>query len=230
MRRDLPTKCLAEALATFVMVFIVAGVAVADAAFDVGGLLAIALANGLVLSVAVSATMNVSGAHINPAVTTLMLVTGRVDRVTAAAYIPSQLAGATLAGVVLLVIFQGVPGGSEAIAASGLGATTPGSGVSAATALLTEAVLTFILVFVIYGTMVDARAPATGGFGIGAAVAANILVGGPVSGASMNPARSFGPALAGGVWDAHWVYWLGPLIGALVAGLLYHHVVLRRVT
>lgn len=224
--RDLATKCLAEALATFLLVFIGAGAVVADAAFDIGGLLAVALANGLILSVAVSATMHVSGAHINPAVTLLMLATGRVGPVAAAAYIPSQLLGATVAAAVLLAIFQGIPGGGEAIAASGLGATTPGAGVPAATALLTEVVLAFILVFVIFGTVVDARAPSVAGFGIGLVVASEILVGGPISGASMNPARSFGPALVGGVWDAHWVYWTGPMIGVAMSGLLYHHVIL----
>ena len=222
----LPTKCLAEALATFLLVFIGAGAVVADAAFDIGGPLAVAVANGLILSVAASATMNLSGAHINPAVTVLMLATGRIGRATAAAYVPAQLLGATVAAAALLAIFQGIPGGADAIAASGLGATTPGEDVSAATALLTEVVLAFILVFVIFGTVVDARAPSIGGFGIGLAVAAEILLGGPISGASMNPARSFGPALAGGVWDAHWVYWTGPVIGAMLSGLLYHHVIL----
>lgn len=226
MRPALLTKCLAEMLATFVLVFIGAGAVVADAAFDIGGLLAIAAANGLVLSVAVSATMNVSRAHINPAVTMLMLVIGRIDRTIAADYIPSQLAGAVLAAFALLAVFQGVPGGSEAIAASGLGATTPGQSVAIPTALLTEVILTFILVFVIFGTVVDARAPSIGGFGIGLAVASEILFGGAISGASMNPARSFGPALVGGAWKAHWVYWSGPLAGALMAGLLYHHVIL----
>ena len=99
-----------------------------------------------------------------------MLVTGRIGPLTAAAYIASQLLGATVAGAALLAIFQGIPGGVDAIAASRLGATTPGEGVSAATALLTEVVLAFILVFVIFGTVADARAPSIAGFGIGLAV------------------------------------------------------------
>lgn len=86
--------------------------------------------------------------------------------------------------------------------------------------------LTALLVFAIFGTAVDRRAPKIGGFGIGLTIAANILMGGPISGASMNPARTFGPGLVGGVWTAHWVYWVGPIVGALIAGLLYHHVIL----
>ena len=101
----------------------------------------------------------------------IMLVTGRIGRATAAAYIPSQLLGVTVAAAALLAIFQGIPGGAEAMATSGLGATTPGEGVSAATALLTEVVLAFILVFVIFGTVIDARATSIAGFGIGLAVA-----------------------------------------------------------
>ena len=223
---ELPKKCLAEALATFMLCFIGAGAIVSDAAFDGIGLLAIAVAHGLALSIAVSATMNVSGGHINPAVTVVMLVTGRITGSNAAAYIVAQLIGATTAGAAVLLIFNGIPGGADAVAATGLGTPAPGAGVSAGTALLTEIVLTALLVFAIFGTAVDPRAPKIGGFGIGLAVAADILMGGPISGASMNPARTFGPGLVGGVWSAHWVYWVGPIIGALIAGLLYHHLVL----
>lgn len=223
---NLPKKCVAEAVATFMLCFIGAGAIVADAAFNGIGLLAIAVAHGLALSIAISATMNISGGHVNPAVTIAMLATGRITGGPAGAYIVSQLVGATLGGAAVLFIFQGVPGGSEAIAATGLGTPVPGAGVPAGTALLTEIVLTFLLVFAIFGTAVDSRAPAIGGFGIGLTVAADILMGGPVSGASMNPARTFGPGLVGGIWNAHWVYWVGPIIGALVAALVYHHVIL----
>ena len=99
---------------------------------------------------------------------------------------------------------------------------------SAGTALLTELVLTILLVFAIFGTAVDSRAPAIGGFGIGLAVAADILMGGPISGASMNPARTFGPGLVGGVWSAHWVYWVGPIAGALIAGIIYDRLILSK--
>ncbi len=225
---DLPKKCVAEAIGTFMLCFIGAGAIVADALYAGIGLVAIALAHGLALSIAVSATMNVSGGHINPAVTLVMLATGRIGAGPAVAYIVSQIAGAVVAGVAVMVIFNAVPDGAEAIAATGLGTPAPGAGVSAGTALLTEVFLTFLLVFAIFGTAVDPRAPKIGGFGIGLAIAANILMGGPISGASMNPARTLGPALVGGVWNAHWVYWVGPIVGAMLAGFIYQYMILDK--
>ena len=225
---DLPKKCVAEAIGTFMLCFIGAGAIVADALYAGIGLVAIALAHGLALSIAVSATMNVSGGHINPAVTLVMLATGRIGAGPAVAYIVSQIAGAVVAGVAVMVIFNAVPDGAEAIAATGLGTPAPGAGVSAGTALLTEVFLTFLLVFAIFGTAVDPRAPKIGGFGIGLTIAADILIGGPISGASMNPARTLGPALVGGVWNAHWVYWVGPIVGAMLAGFIYQYMILDK--
>lgn len=223
---DLPKKCVAEAIGTFMLCFIGAGAIVTNELADGIGLLAVAVAHGLALSIAVSATMNVSGGHINPAVTVAMLATGRIGAPPAAAYIIAQLVGATVAGLAVQVIFSGLPGGAAAIAATGLGTPAPGDGISAGTALLTEGALTFLLLFAIFGTAVDPRAPRIGGFGIGLTIAADILVGGPISGASMNPARTFGPGLVGGVWSAHWIYWVGPIVGGVIAALIYHHVVL----
>lgn len=225
---DLPKKCTAELVGTFMLCFIGAGSIVTNALVDGVGLLAIAVAHGLALSIAVSATMNVSGGHINPAVTVAMLVTGRIDAASAVAYIVAQLAGATIAGGALLVTFQGLPGGAEAIASTGLGTPAPGPGISAGTALMAEVFLTFLLLFAIFGTAVDSRAPKIGGFGIGLTIAADILMGGPISGASMNPARTFGPGLVGGVWAAHWIYWVGPIVGAVIAALIYHHLILGK--
>lgn len=224
----LPKQCVAEALGTFMLCFVGAGAIVSDALFGGIGLLAIALAHGLALSIAVSATMNVSGGHLNPAVTVVMFATGRIRAGHAAAYVGAQMAGAVVAGAAVLMIFQGIPGGADAVAATGLGTPVPGAGVSAGTALLTELVLTILLVFAIFGTAVDSRAPAIGGFGIGLTVAADILMGGPISGASMNPARTFGPGLVGGVWSAHWVYWVGPIAGALIAGIIYDRLILSK--
>lgn len=221
-------KCVAESLGTFMLCFVGAGAIVSDALFGGIGLLAIALAHGLALSIAVSATMNVSGGHLNPAVTVVMFATGRIRAGHAVAYVGAQMAGAVVAGAAVLMIFQGIPGGADAVAATGLGTPMPGAGVSAGTALLTELVLTILLVFAIFGTVVDSRAPAIGGFGIGATVAAHILMAGPISGASMNPARTFGPGLVGGVWSAHWVYWVGPITGALIAGIIYDRLVLSK--
>ena len=223
---DLPKKCAAEAIGTFMLCFIGAGAIVSDGLFGGIGLVGVAIAHGLALSIAVSATMNVSGGHLNPAVTVAMLATGRIRGSSGVAYIVAQLVGGVIAGGALLMIFNGVPGGGDAIVATGLGTPVPGEGVPAVTALLTEGCLTFLLVFAIFGTAVDSRAPKIGGFGIGLTIAADILMGGPISGASMNPARTFGPGLVGGVWNAHWIYWVGPIAGALVAGLLYHHLIL----
>ena len=223
---DLPKKCTAEAIGTFMLCFIGAGSIITNQLFDGIGLLPIAIAHGLALSIAVSATMNISGGHINPAVTVTMLATGRIDPVGAVAYIISQLAGATLAGFMLVLIFNGIDGGKGAMEATGLGTPAPGDGVGIGSALLAEILMTALLVFAVFGTAVDKRAPAIGGFGIGLAIAADILMGGPISGASMNPARTFGPGLAGGVWTAHWIYWVGPIVGALIAGLIYHHIIM----
>lgn len=226
---DLLAVCVSEGAATFILCLVAAGAIVTDATFDIGGLPVIALATGLALSAAITASINVSGAHLNPAVTLVLLATGRIAAPRAVAYVVAQLVAATAAAGTIGAIFSGVPGGAEAIAATGLGATGPGAGVSAGTALATEVVMTFVLVFVIFGTAVDARAPSgLASFAIGLTVAALILLAGPVSGASMNPARSFGPALVGGAWTVHWIYWTGPPIGGLAGGLLYHYLILGR--
>src|SRR5258706_1550886 len=100
-------------------------------------------------------------------------------------------------------------------------------GVSFGMGVLIEAVLTFFLLLAVFGTAVDPRAPKIGGFGIGLTVLVDVLVGGPLTGASMNPARTFGPALAGGFWQNDLVYWIGPIIGAIIAALIYEYVILR---
>ena len=227
VKPGMSTVCFAEGAATFLLCLVAVGTIVTDAAFDIGGLPVIALATGLALSAAITASINVSGAHLNPAVTLVLLATGRIAAPRAAAYVVAQLTGATAAAAVIAAIFSGVPGGGEAVVEVGLGATAPGAGVSAGEALATEAVIAFVLVFVIFGAAVDARAPAGfAGLAIGLTVAALILLAGPISGASMNPARSFGPALVDGTWTVHWIYWIGPAIGGLAGGLLYHFLVL----
>jgi len=224
---ETPRKCVAEAIGTFMLIFIGAGSIITDKLFHGAGLLPIALAHGLALSIGVSATMNVSGGHLNPAVTIAALATGRIDLKNAIAYIISQIAGATIGGFLLLTIYTSIPGGHDAIVATGLGTPAPGAGVTPMTAFLVEIALTFLLAFAIFGTAVDKRAPKIGGFGIGLMIAGDILLGGPISGASMNPARTLGPAIAGGVWTAHWVYWAGPIIGALIAAFLYDYVIME---
>ncbi|MCH8881383.1 MAG: aquaporin [Planctomycetes bacterium] len=222
------TCFVAEGLGTFALTFIGAGT-ILTTTFTGGdaSLIAIALAHGLVLAIAVSATMNISGAHINPAVTITMLVTGRIKPPLAIGYIISQLVGASVAGFLLMFIFKSMgEAGAEAIIACKLGTPNLNAAISPWMGVLIEIILTFLLVFAIFGTAVDPRAPKIGGFGIGLAVTVDILMGGPLTGAAMNPARTFGTLLGGlgdtaDLWSQHWIYWLAPIIGAVLAGVFY---------
>jgi glycerol uptake facilitator-like aquaporin len=143
-----------------------------------------------------------SGGHINPAVTIAMLVTRRIAPLLGLLYIVAQLVGATLAGLQLRAVYPQV-----VWQVAQLGTPNLGPGVSFGTGILVEAVLTFFLLLAVFGTDVDPRAPKIGGFGIGLTVALDILMGGALTGAAMNPAIAFGPALAGGFWQNDLVYW-----------------------
>jgi MIP family channel proteins len=214
----------AELVGTFAFVFIVAGSIISNT-FLHGtiGLVGIALAQGLALSIMVSVFAATSGGHLNPAVTVGFLVTRRIQPIMGILYIVAQLVGATLAGLLLRAIFP-----PAAWQAAQLGTTNLAPGISFGTGVLIEGVLTFFLLLAVFGTAVDERAPKIGGFGIGLTVLVDVLVGGPLTGASMNPARTFGPALAGGFWQNDLVYWIGPIIGAAIAALLYEYVILRQ--
>ena len=221
-----PKVLVAEALGTFYLCFagIAAILATTPAVGGGGGLVAIALAHGLALSIAVHIFGGISGAHVNPAVTVAMLVTGRIRPGLAGLYIVAQLAGATIAALVCKAIFP-----PDAVSAAMLGIPLPAPWVSTGTLIIVEVVLTFLLVTAVFGTAVDDRGKTVkiGAFGIGLTVAFDILAGGPVTGASMNPARSFGPALVAGHWAWHWAYWVAPILGAVAAALLYHHFLLE---
>ena len=218
---------LAEFLGTFMLCF--AGIAAimsgTPAVGAGGGLVAIALAHGLALSVAVNAFGGISGAHFNPAVTIGMAVTRRIGPAAAGVYIAVQLAAAVVAALICRAIFP-----PDAAAQSALGLPLPQAWVSTGTLLLAEIVMTFLLMIAIFGTAIDERGRAVkiGGFGIGLTVAFNILAAGAVTGASMNPARSFGPALVTGIWSFHIFYWIGPIVGATLGALLYDRVLLDR--
>ncbi len=201
----------AEAIATFFFVFIAGGSIIVDQMTG-SGIVGIAMATGLALSIAVTATMNISGGHLNPAVTIAFLVAGKIEMGKAGAYILAQLVGAAAAGFLLLVFFP-----AEAGMAVHLGTPALGEGVSFTRGLGTEIVTTFFLMLAIVGTMAGRKAPAgLGGFGVGLTAGLIILVTGPLTGAAMNPARHFGTALASGYFDNIWLYWLGPIIGAVV--------------
>jgi MIP family channel proteins len=209
------SQCIAEAVGTFALIFIGIGAIKADP-----GLLGVALAHGLTIAVMVSATGGISGGHLNPAVTFGLLVGGKVDLKTAISYWVSQLVGATLAGFVCYGLF------SRAVVIAG----TPQLGVSTTplAGIVIEAITTFFLVFVVYGTAVDPRAPKIGGLAIGLTITIGILFAGPLTGGAINPARVFGPALAVSFWDAHYVYWIGPMLGGALAGILYNAFLMPR--
>ena len=187
--------------------------------------MAIALAHGLALSVAVNAFGGISGAHFNPAVTIGMAVTQRIGPAAAGVYIAVQLLGAIAASLVCRAIFP-----PDAVSQGLLGLPLPQAWVSTGGLLLAEIVMSFLLMLAIYGTAIDDRGRAVkiGGFGIGLTVTFNILAAGAITGASMNPARSFGPALVTGIWSFHIFYWIGPIVGATLGALLYDRVLLDR--
>jgi MIP family channel proteins len=217
-------RCLAELIGTFTFVFIGAGSICMGVYDDTLGTLGVAVAHGLAMSVLISALGAVSGGHFNPAVTFGFLVTGRISPGLAGMYAVSQLVGGVVAGFLLKIIFADV----WQDVSLGTPMVNVDAGVPAGTAILVEAILTFFLVVAVFGTAVDPRRPNIGGFGIGLAIAADILMGGALTGASMNPARTFGPALAADMWELHYVYWVGPLIGGALGALAYHHLLIEK--
>ncbi|MEP6729171.1 MAG: aquaporin [bacterium] len=220
--RDSWRHFAAEFIGVFALVF-VGGAAIMSAAIaNINGLLIAALAHGLILALMVTATMRISG-HLNPAVTIGFLVTRRIEPVMAVVYIIAQLLGALVAAYALKGLFP-----AAITTATRLGGQYVTADVSTLQAIVLEAIATFFLVFVVFGTAVDPNAPKVGGFAIGLTVAADILAIGSRTGASMNPARSFGPAVVSGVFEGHIVYWIGPIVGAIVAALLYDGLFLRR--
>jgi MIP family channel proteins len=210
---DLPRRALAEALAAFALVFAGCGAVVANAVNDGAlGAVGVSLTFGLIIMVMVYATGHLSGAHINPAVTIAFALTRHFPAREAVAYVGAQVAGATAGAFALLAVWTDKP--------AHLGATIPSVGVGSA--LMYEVLLTAFLMFVIVGVATDTRAVgAAAAIAIGGTVGLDSLFGGPITGASMNPARSFGPALASGEWEDFWVYVVGPLVGAALGALAY---------
>ena len=215
---------VAEALGTGALVFIGAGSILQIGYSGEGSLLAVAAAHGLVLAIFVSALGHISGAHFNPAVTFGFLVTRRIDAAMAVVYWISQFVGAVIAALLLRIVFD-----DQVIDLVNLGAPAIGEGVSVGEGFLLEIVLTFVLVLMVFATAVDERGAfkLIGGFGIGLAVFVDILVGGPLTGAAMNPARAFGPQLVGNFWSDGWVYYLAPLLGGGIAAIMYDRLYLR---
>jgi MIP family channel proteins len=212
----------AEFLGTFLFVFVGCGAVVLNAAHNnFLGLGGIAFAHALAFAIAVTMTMNISGGHINPAVTFGLWVAGRIDVRKAALYVAVQLAAAVVAVLMVRVTY---PVGAGV--ATSFGVPRLSSDISLSRAIALEAVLTLFLVSAVFGTAVSVHAPRVGGFAIGLTLLPAILVAGPLTGAALNPARAFGPALVSMDWHGHIVYWLGPLLGAAVAGLVWGKVLL----
>lgn len=200
----------AETLATFALVFTGCGAIVVDGLFPgTLGHLGISLTFGLVVMAMIYSVGNVSGAHMNPAVTLGFLYAGRLDGRTAGGYLLSQCAGALLAAGALRLLFP---------QSEGLGATLPGEGLSLWQAFFMELILTFLLMFIILNVSTGHQVKQfLAGVAVGGTIALEALVGGPVSGASMNPARSLGPALISGELSGLWVYLTAPVLGAFLA-------------
>src|SRR3989442_5535432 len=208
---------LAELIGTFTLVFIGAG-AVAMARPSGGGIVAAAFAHGIALVVIVYAWGSISGAHVNPAVTFALALTGRVTWIKAAWYWGAQFIGGILAAYILLFLIGRT---------YGLGETTGSMTGDPAPTIALEAILTFFLVIAVYGSAVAGRNGNAAGIAIGFVLAMDILMGGYLTGASMNPARTLGPALAMGNLSYLWLYFVGPLLGGAAAGLLYDRVIMK---
>lgn len=215
---------VAEFVGTALFVFLGAGSVVVNAASNNAlGVVGIAFAHGIAIAVVVTATLNISGGHVNPAVTLALFAARKVDGRTAGSYVGAQLLGAVLGAFLVRSLF---PAGAVGVT----GAGTPGLAAALGfwPAVGIEAVLTFVLVSAVFGTAVSSEAPKVGGLAIGMAVLVGAVAAGPMTGAVMNPARALGPALVTMHWQAQAVYWIGPVIGALAASALWQGILLPR--
>lgn len=213
-------RLVAEFIGTFTLIFAGAGAMMTTTLLGQESLLVVALAHGLAIAVMVTALANASGAHFNPAISFAMYVTQRMNVNEFAAYVGAQLLGAMAAALTLNAAF-----GDEIANATNVGAPSLLPGVSTGTALVLEIIMTFFLVLVVFGVAVDPKGSfsAVAGLPIGLVITMSILVGGPLTGAALNPARWFGPAAVSGSWT-HWSVWVvGPLLGGVFAALVYDY-------
>jgi MIP family channel proteins len=215
---------VAEFIGTFTLVFIGAGSILAAGEIHDPSLIGIALAHGLAIGVMVSAVGHISGGHFNPAVTLGFLVTRRIEPVLAGVYWLAQFAAAVVASLLLWWVFP-----NDLVDAGNLGVPALSSAVSSGAGVAVEAILTFLLVWVIFATAADPRGTfkAIAGLAIGLTISLDILMGGPLTGAAMNPARAFGPQLVHNAWSDGWIWYVGPAIGGAAAALLYEWLYLR---
>jgi aquaporin TIP len=222
--RQILRPLVAELIGVFVLVFIAGGTMIMGGYQEgVVSLGTIAAASGLAYAVAVTATMNVSGGYLNPAITIGLWSVGRIEGRKALLYVVAQVLGAVLAAAALRWLMPVTAGHLRQY-----GALSIATDITTAGAILIEAVLTFILAFAVMGTAVDPAAPRVGGFGVGLTLWMCVLAGGPLTGAALNPARAFGPALIARFWVGQLAYWIGPLLGAVVAMQAYERVLMKK--
>jgi aquaporin TIP len=217
--RDAPLRAVAEFVGAFALTFVGAG-----AIMTGGGLVAVALAHGLVIAVMASAVGHISGGHFNPAVTFGFLVARRMGLALAGVYWAAQLAGGIVAALLLWWIYP-----SNVADQVELGAPLLSEQISPGAGFVIEVILTFFLVWVIFATAADPRGTfkSVAGLAIGLTITLDVLMAGPLTGAAMNPSRAFGTQLVANAWSDGWIWYLGPLLGGGLAALAYDTLYLR---
>ncbi len=215
MDEDVVRRGVAEFIGTFTLIFIGGGAGIVSGQ----DIVAVALANGLAIGIMVTNLGHISGGHFNPAITLGFVVTRRITATLAVFYWVFQLGGAVVAALILRYIFAKHGGAAGAV---------PSPHLLDSKAFILEAIMTFFLVLAVWATAVDPRGAfkAIAGLAIGLTITIDVLMGGPLTGAAMNPARAFGPELAAHSWTGWWIYWAGPALGAVVAALLYEYLYL----
>jgi aquaporin Z len=217
VQEDAVRRGVAEFVGAFTLIFIGGGAGIVVGGNDI---VAIALANGLAIGIMVTNLGHISGGHFNPAITLAFVLARRITTTLAAVYWVAQFAGATAAALLLRGIFSNI---------SRLGEVPHAPLVSDGKGLIVEIVLTFFLVWAVWATAVDPRGAfkSIAGLAIGLTITMDVFMGGPVTGAAMNPARAFGPELVENFWGEAWIYYLGPALGAVLAALVYEYLYLR---
>jgi len=216
VEEDALRRGVAEFVGAFTLIFIGGGAGIVSG----GDIVAVALANGLAIGIMVSNLGHISGGHFNPAITLAFTLARRITARLAAVYLLAQLLGAVTAALLLRAIF---------LHRATLASVPHVHGVTQWRGLLIEVVLTFFLVWAVWATAVDPRGAfkSIAGLGIGLTITMDVFMGGPVTGAAMNPARALGPQLVENSWGQCWIYYLGPALGAVIAALGYEWLYLR---
>ncbi|MBV6522388.1 MAG: Aquaporin Z 2 [Gemmatimonadaceae bacterium] len=214
---------VAEFVGTFTLVFIGGGAIMMAGESNHASLLTVALAHGIALGVMVAATIPVSGGQLNPSITIGLMATRRLAPTLGSIHLVAQVLGAVVAAYLLKTAFP-----AAVVEATRIGGQAVASDTTTGHAILLEAIATFFLMFVVYGTAVTGKAPGVAGLLVGLTVSGGILAIGPLTGGSMNPARSFGPAMVSGVWEGQMIYWIGPIVGAVLAAVIWEYVIVDK--